>query len=110
MYNGSVVWFRLGNTQNASVLKWSTRGDCKSPDFGLRKFESFPAHKQTNGFGHFFVRRSEQNLYLRVGFERLFCILIIIKMRKVPGPVSGRIQAQKTPFREFFITLYKDLF
>ena len=51
----------LRNLKNkhASVLKWSTRGDCKSPDFGLRKFESFPAHKQTNGFGHFFVRRSD---------------------------------------------------
>ena len=33
-----------GMFENASVLKWSTRADCKSADFGLRWFESNLAH------------------------------------------------------------------
>jgi nicotinic acid phosphoribosyltransferase len=28
----------------ASVAEWSIATDCKSVDFGLRRFESFPAH------------------------------------------------------------------
>lgn len=28
----------------ASVVEWSITTDCKSVAFGLRRFESFPAH------------------------------------------------------------------
>lgn len=31
---------------HASVLKWSTRADCKSADLRLRWFESSPAHNE----------------------------------------------------------------
>ncbi len=30
---------------NASVVEWSITTDCKSVALGLRRFESFPAHK-----------------------------------------------------------------
>ena len=29
----------------ASVVEWSITTDCKSVAFGLRRFESYPAHK-----------------------------------------------------------------
>ncbi len=32
----------------ASVVEWSITGDCKSPAFGLRWFESNPAHQHMN--------------------------------------------------------------
>ena len=33
-----IVWL------HASVVEWSITTDCKSVAFGLRRFESFPAH------------------------------------------------------------------
>ena len=34
--------------ENASVVEWSITTDCKSVALGLRRFESFPAHKMKN--------------------------------------------------------------
>ncbi len=31
--------------KSGSVAEWSIAADCKSADFGLRGFESLPAHK-----------------------------------------------------------------
>ena len=45
----------LYETYPASVAEWSIASDCKSDDFGLRRFKSLPAHKHKNSLGSFCV-------------------------------------------------------
>jgi hypothetical protein len=74
-------------SQYASVAEWSIALDCKSGAFGLRRFESFPAHQNKNCFSAVFVLVARSNLRgrLRVGFEALlqiFCEYHETKYRK----------------------------
>ena len=65
------------------MVEWSITTDCKSVAFGLRRFESYPAHnikkfKLSLGFFNIcLAERESQLIGFRVGFEDLFLMSVI---------------------------------
>ncbi len=91
------------------MVEWSNTTDCKSVASGLRRFESFPAHKikkpeQKLGFLIYVSARVPHLLAGRGGFEKLFIMnlkLVSNSLKRYTDPVRVEIPSRRT-MKNFF--------
>jgi hypothetical protein len=95
----------LYETYHASVAEWSIASDCKSDDFGLRRFKSLPAHNKKLLLEFFifssrFIKVFMYNTYI-ASLAQLVEQLPLKEMVVGSNPTRGT-QLKQIDFQSFF--------